>query len=231
MPAKRAKGSRRLKAKRVTRKARNSSDHQVVTRSTADGLSFIGAGPTLRTLPYQDLYRFDLIAPAVKRYSMSVGTSPIVDLINFQVSDLPQIATFQALFDQYRIKNVVVYFKTQATQVYWGNSSGDVPSCTTAIDYNDNSTDLAPAVQFQTAVTNPMTTTFVRALQPRTAVPVYNGITTSAYMMGEKDAWLDLNFPSIPHYQLVVNIGSTSIDNQFVYVVDVLYTVEFRTVL
>jgi len=222
---------RRSKAKRsVPRKMKNSSDHQVITRSTADGISFVGAGPTLRTLPYQEIYRFDLIAPAVKRYSMSVGVSPIVNQLNFQVSDLPQIATMQSLFDQYRIKNVVVYFKTQATQVYWGNSSGDVPVVTTAIDYNDNGTSV-PAIDYQTAVTNPMTTTFVRALQPRTAVPVYNGIGASAYMMGEKDAWLDLRYPAIPHYQLLIDIGSTSIDNQFVYVVDVLYTVEFKSVL
>jgi len=221
---------RKGKKRAGTRGLRNSSDIQMITRNTNDGSSYVGPGPSLRTLPYQDVYRFDLIAPAVRRYAMNVGLSPIVDLINFQVSDLPQISTFSNLFDQYRILRVLTYFKNTATQTYFGNSSGDVPSVTTAIDYNDNSAILTPAVNFQTAVTSPMTTSFVRNLVPRTAVPVYNGVS-SAYQMGDVGSWLDLRYPSVPHYQLVVNIGTTSIDNQFVYTVDVLYTVEFRTVI
>lgn len=202
---------------------------QAITRATKDGLSFVGPGPSLRTTPYMDIYRFDLIAPSVKRYAMSVGVSAITDRINFQISDLPQISTFANLFDQYRIKQVVVSFTAKATQVYWGNSSGDVPKVVTAIDYNDNSSALAPAIQFQSALTLPMTTSFVRSFSPRVAIPVYNGVT-DAYQMGPKDAWIDMRYPSVPHYQLLVEVGNTSIDNQFVYNVDVLYTVEFRVV-
>lgn len=210
---------------------RSAPDFQAITRATPDGQSFVGPGPSLRTTPYQEIYRFDLIAPGVKRYGMNVGASAIVDYLNFQVNDLPQISTFRNLFDQYRIRNVVVAFKAQATQTYTGNSSGDVPSITTAIDYNDNSAAGIPAVEYQNAVTNPMTTSFVRSLQPRTAQPVYNGALSTAYLMGNKDLWIDLAYPQVPHYQLIVNIGTTSIDNQFVYSVDVLYTVEFKNVL
>jgi hypothetical protein len=202
---------------------------QVITRATPDGASFPGMCPAIKCVPYQKIYKFDMLAPAVKRYSMSVGASAIVDVINFQLSDIPQYATFTSLFDQYRIKSVVVAFKTSATQTYWGNSSGDVPLITTAIDYNDNSSAGVAASDFQTAVTNPFTTSFSRTLSPRTAVPVFNGVT-NAYQMGAKDAWLDTTYTGVPHYQLVVNSNTTSIDNQFVYTVDVLYSVEFCNV-
>ncbi len=218
------------KAKEKQRKTNGlaTSTSQKITRLTADGASFIGSAPTARLLPYQRVYKFDMLAPNVKRYSLSVGASAIVDTINFQISDIPQVATFTGLFDQYRIKQVVVIFRTVGTQTYWGNSSGDVPVITTAIDYNDNGGSVQ-AADYQTAVTNPFTTSFCRVFSPRTSVPVYNGVT-SAYMMGSKDAWLDTTYPSIPHYQLVVNSNTTSIDNQFVYVVDVMYSLEFANV-
>ncbi len=226
----RKKGARNAPRRRMPRPTRTMPIAQQITRATPDGASFIGSAPSLRATMYNSVYTFDLIAQEVKRYVVNVGVSPIVDTINFQISDLPQITTFSALFDQYRIKHVVASFRSTATQVYWGNSSGDVPTITTAIDYNDNFAAAVPAKEFSTAVTLPMTTSFVRALTPRTAVPVYNGVT-SAYMLGPLDAWLDITYPAIPHYSIVVNTGTTSIDNQFVYIVDVIYTIEFRAVV
>jgi len=161
---------------------------------------------------------------------MSVGISPIVDLLNFQLSQVPQYSTFTSLFDQYRIVSVVAVFKVKATETYIGNSSGDIPHCRTAIDYNDNSGTLSPAVDYQTCVDVPMTTSFCRKLVPRWASPVYRGISGSGYVMGSPRAWLDSQYPDVPHYQIVVNIDNTSLDNQFVYEVDVLYTVQFQTV-
>jgi expansin (peptidoglycan-binding protein) len=159
---------------------------------------------------------------------MSVGVSPIVDQINFQASDIPNISSYTSLFDQYRIVTVSAIFKPRATQLYTGNSSGDVPWITTAIDVNDNSVNLVPADRYQSALSTQMTTAFVRRLVPKTAVPVYNGLT-SAYMQG-RSGWLDCGYTAVPHYQLVVNIGATSLDNQFVYEVDVLYTLQFKLV-
>lgn len=207
---------------------RNVSRIQICNRQTPDGASFIGI-PTIRPTVYQRVYRFDLLAPAVKRYSMTVGVSPIVDYINFQLTDIPDYTQYTALFDRYRIKGVTVVFKNRGTQVYWGNSSGDVPYCTTAIDYNDNASAGVPADRYQTVVTTQMTTSFSRKLVPQKAVPVFNGVS-SAYVSGRNDQWIDAAYPGVPHYQLVVNIGATSIDNQFVYEVDVLYTIEFDTV-
>lgn len=216
---------------RVNNKKKNGNGQEVlqsVNRNTSDGASFISI-PTMRCLSFQRLYKFDLIARAVKRYSMSVGTSPILDYLNFQISDIGNIAEYTALFDQYRIKKVVVMFIPRATQVYWGNSSGDVPYVQTAIDYNDNSSAGTTPSEYQSCVTTQMTTTFVRSFTPRFAAPVFNGVT-SAYVQGPTTGWLDTTYTSVPHYQLVVSVGSTSLDNQFVYEVDVLYSLEFKTV-
>lgn len=213
--------------KRNNRRRRNEV-LQVVDRSTPDGASFVSI-PSLRALTYQRVYKFDLIARNVKRYSMTVGVSPILDYLNFAINDISNIGEYTALFDQYRIVQVVAMFIPRATQTYIGNSSGDVPFVQTAIDYNDNSaTGTAPS-EYQSCVTTQMTTAFVRRLTPRYAVPVYNGVT-SAYVQGPKDGWIDATYNNVPHYQLVVSIGATSLDAQFVYEVDVLYSLEFKTV-
>jgi len=206
----------------------NAPVFQVVTRMTPDGASFISP-PSVLGLPHQKVYKFDLLAAGVKRYSMSVGVSPITDYINFQISDIPNIGEYTRMFDQYRIRSVSVVFLNKGIQQYIGNSSGDIPYVTTAIDYNDNSSGGVSPTEYQSVQTCPMTTSFVRKLTPRTAVPVYNGVS-SAYLMGPADAWLDTSYASIPHYQLIVGIGATSIDAQFVYQVDVLYQLEFTTV-
>ncbi len=197
-----------------------------VSRATPDGFGFVGV-PTIRLTTYQRTYRIDMLARQVKRYSMSVGTSAIQDVINFQLSDIPQASTFTGLYDQYRIQKVVVIFRSIGTTQNIGNSSGDVPTISTAIDYNDNAGS-TPAEDYQSCVTTSMMTSFVRSFTPKTAMPVFNGVT-SAYVQAPM-LWIDCAYPAVPHYQLVVNVGTTSLDQQFVYSVDVLYMLEFKSV-
>lgn len=202
---------------------------QQVTRNTPDGASFVSP-PSLKTVPHQSIYTFDMTVRSFKRYSMNVGVSPIVDYVNFSLSDIPDYTSFTAMFDQYRVVGVTCLFRNAGTQVYTGNSSGDVPYIQTAFDYNDASTAGKPAESYQSCLTSPITASFSRRFAPRMAMPVYNGVS-NAYVMGSNQLWLDAAYPSVPHYQLVVNIGATSIDNQFVTALDVLYTVQFKTLM
>jgi len=212
-----------------TRRNRRSGRNviQNVTRNTPDGASFI-VPPSIKPVPHQSVWTVDLMAREVQRYSVSVGVSPLQTQMNFSLNQLPQSTVFTNLFDQYRILSVTVLFRVIGTTVYTGNSSGDLPYISTAIDYNDNSSALKPAINYQSCVTTSMITSFSRKFSPRTAIPVYNGVT-QAYQQGNIASWIDTQYPSVPHYSLVIDLGSTSIDNQFVYSVDVLYTVQFKT--
>lgn len=199
-----------------------------VTRFTADS-TVLPYQTGIASIPFQRMYRYDLLAREAHRISVSVGVSPATYYWNFALNQIPNVSEYTALYDAYRIKQVVVYFRPAATQVYTGNSSGDVPTITTALDYNDNSTAGVDPTEYQTAMTCQMTTAFARKLSPRTAIAIYNGVS-NAYIQGSPNQWIDCGYPAVPHYQLIVQTGSTSIDNQFVYIVDILYTLEFKTV-
>jgi len=199
----------------------------VVTRNSADGLALEGM-PSLRATPAQPLYKYDLMVEQWKRYSMNVGVSPIRDYISFSLAQIPGIQNFLNIYDFYRIRKVVCLFKVLGTQVYWGNSSGDVPRIAVAIDYNDGTSTGAPAQSYQNCFVSTMTGNFVRSFSPRTALALYNGSLSTAYIEGKPNQWIDTNYPAVPHYGLVIDIGATSIDNQFVIGLDVLFCLEFK---
>jgi len=220
--------SLKLKQKKSTR-SRRSQKINVLNQYSPDGGSF-DLMPSLRVAQHQDIYTFSLCVPAWKRFAMSVGVSEIMSYDNFTLADVQNYQQFTDIFDMYRIRSVQVLFKVVGTQMYWGNSSGDIPQVSTAFDYNDGSSSGAHPKGYQTCLTTVATTSFNRRFSPRTAQQVYYNATSSGYKAGKVTDWLDTSYPAIPHYQLVTNITPTSIDNQFVYEVDVIYTIDFKQV-
>lgn len=204
-------------------------NHGSANIQSPDGEVFT-TNPSLRATQNQVVHKYNLIVQQWKRYSMSVGVSPITDSISFSLSQIPGIQNFLNIYDFYRIRQVVVLFKVVGTTNYIGNSSGDIPRVGVAIDYNDNTSTGAPAESYQNCVSTNMITPFVRRFSPRTAIGLYNGSLSTAYIQGRPDQWIDTNYPAVPHYGLVINIGSTSLDAQFVYAVDVLFQLEFKDV-
>jgi len=211
------------------RRGRKTSKINVLNQYSPDGGSF-DLMPSLRVAQHQEVYTFSLCVPAWRRFAMSVGTSEILSHDNFMLSDIQNYSQFTDIFDMYRIRSVQVLFKVVGTQMYWGNSSGDIPQVSTAFDYNDGTASAAHPKGYQTCLTTVATTSFNRKFSPRTAQQVYYNSTLSGYKAGNITDWLDTAYPSIPHYQLVTNVTPTSIDNQFVYEVDVIYTVDFKQV-
>jgi len=218
----------KLTQKKSTRSRRNQKIN-VLNQYSPDGGSF-DLMPSLRVAQHQEIYTFSLCVPAWKRFAMSVGVSEIMSYDNFKLSDINNYQQFTDIFDMYRIRSVQVLFKVVGTQMYWGNSSGDIPQVSTAFDYNDGSSSGAHPKGYQTCLTTVATTSFNRRFSPRTAQQVYYNATSSGYKAGKVTDWLDTSYPAIPHFQLVTNITPTSIDNQFVYEVDVIYTVDFKQV-
>jgi hypothetical protein len=197
----------------------------MITANTRDGETF-PLYASVVTHPLQRVQTFELLALSVKRYAMSVGISAIKDEITFSLNQISNYSEYTALYDMYQIRKVVVYFKSVGTVIYTGNSSGDLPKVRTAIDYNSNTANV-PLSQYSTCNSTIMTTNFARTLRPRASSTIYNGVT-SAYALAPLNTWFDCVYPAIPHYSLQVEIDTTSIDNQFVYDVDVLFVLAFK---
>jgi len=123
--------------------------------------------------------------------------------LNFELSNLDNVANLQAVWDQYRIDAVTVTIKPQ------NNAIGMVTNSTTTlvdfysvIDY-DNSTALgsvAAARAYDNCVIQSPAESCSRTFVPRIAVAAYSGAFTSFANMPPE--WLDSASPNVAHYGL-----------------------------
>lgn len=126
----------------------------------------------------------------------------------FQLGDLPQVSTFSALFDAYRINAVKVTFSpvTNTQSVATTTSAGATSAAVTqdletVIDYDDSTvltaeTDL---FQYESYKTTPFNRIHSRYLKPKLSEVVYK---TSGALMGYGQAhkWVDIANTDVAHY-------------------------------
>lgn len=124
----------------------------------------------------------------------------------FQLSDLPSVGDFTALFDHYAVEQVD--FEINCLQNAAGATSNatSMPTITYVPDFDDATVPTGASVisAYQRAKTwtfkgsgNPLKF----SIKPRVAIPVYNGMT-SAYAAGPDGANLNLAYTGVPHYGL-----------------------------
>jgi hypothetical protein len=175
---------------------------------------------SLRASPQGDRsLRLETVVPFASAFSTSasVVTSKVY---TFQLSDIANATSLSALFDQYRILGVQVLLSPRET------TQSELLDFTTAIDFDGSAS--APTAnsiqQYSTALTCSTNQQQLRSFRPMWANQVYN--TTTAYSAGPANQWLDLAYPSVPHYGLLVFIGVTP--SVFDFRVDIKYTYEVR---
>jgi len=125
--------------------------------------------------------------------SVVVGTS-----YYFALSQIDQYASFQTVFDQYRIKMVeVTFIPGSNSQVTAANNQG---LFTTVIDYDDASTltTVGQALDFSNSLTGEGFQTQRRVFIPHSAVASYSG--SFASYQNEVDQWQDAQYPNVQHY-------------------------------
>jgi len=153
--------------------------------------------------------------------------------MTFQVSDLQENGAFLIMWSEYRIKKVELMFRPmfRANNVL---QQGTILIPQILVAFDPGSTASPVSVhdyqRYAGLVTQDDSQSFSVACSPRIAQPVYDGVITSAYSVGERTTWLQTVQPSIPHYSVHVAVtGSGTLAGPFQqWNVMVRYTLEFR---
>lgn len=133
---------------------------------------------------------------------------------SFQLSDLPDYADFQDLFDLYRIDYVEVTMYPSATEVLPTTSLPFVPvRIITVIDLNSSNSfaSFNQARDFESSKVHLMTKTSTRAIKPRYISVCENDASASVFG-GSGTGWLNTSVPNVPHYgyRYAIEQASTS---------------------
>lgn len=152
--------------------------------------------------------------------------------LTFQVSDLQENGAFLIMWSEYRIKKVELMFRP----MFRANSVGLqgqilIPQIFVAFDpaSSISPVSLAEYQRYSGLVVEDDSQSFAVAFTPRVAQPVYDGIITNAYSVGDRP-WLQTAQLSIPHYSVHVAVsGSANVAGPFQeWNVTTRYTLEFR---
>jgi len=158
--------------------------------------------PTPLAMPFRRTIEF----PSYGLGSIDAGGS-----YSFQLSDLPNYTEFTNLFDRFCIDSVdVVWTLVKHT------SGQPWPTLWFSKDYEDAVAPTFSGIQQRENVEalafNDTKTKFVRRIKPRTAIALYNGVTSS-YAVGPASTWINTAYSGTPHYGYkfwLENYNSTS---------------------
>jgi len=155
----------------------------------------------------------------------SSTSNPIFGSVSVSASQIDQIASFQTIFDQYRIDQVEVWLTPQISASV-SNATGMLY---TVIDYDDasNLTTLGQAQDYATCVTGPAKNGHFRRFVPHMAMAAYGGSLFNAYT-NVRPQWIDMASPAVPHYGVKVALSTASAI--YVYDLTIRLSVSFRCV-
>jgi len=176
--------------------------------------------PMLRSgdnLPYR-ISQF-LVASTLFSTSTSINT---FGSANFILNNLDNIASFQNLFDQYRISEIEVWLEPNGEFV---NSGGFLY---TLVDYDDSTvlTSLTSTADFPNVLVSNSTDGHYHRFTPHVAVAAYSGTFTSFTNVAAP--WIDTSSPSVQHYGIKAACSVTA--SSIGIVIRSRYHIEFRNV-
>jgi hypothetical protein len=128
--------------------------------------------------------------------------------VSFKLTNLPQQTTFTALFDQYRIDEIELWFEPQVIDVVLTTAPAKIYS---AIDYDDAGTPSSINAMMQYTNCNIGSASqghYVR-FRPHVAIAAYGSGAFSSYS-NRSAMWIDAGSPSVEHYgfKAVIPIGT-----------------------
>jgi len=155
----------------------------------------------------------------------------------FSLQDLDQVASFTAVFDQYRIDRVVMQVKTRNNLLSFnttGAANATPPQTYWVIDRDDSSvlTTLAQARQYDNVQEATAMDHVEIDLEPSVTPAIYAAGAFSGYGITRTGVWLDCNNVSIPHYGVKWAISELTAAATDTYYWDCFfyYYVSFRNV-
>jgi hypothetical protein len=190
---------RRARQTKTPRK--NISDSlQSSTKSVNKSWNIQSQSPPHRSLTNADapVYRVSHIYDA-GTFITSSASVPVLLAQNFQITSMPNISSYQAIFDQYRITRIECWI--EATQTNTGGHSGKLLS---VVDFDDsNAVGSLAAMQEYPAVIEGFSSTLghYHSWQPHVAIGAYGGGVFASYA-NEASPWIDLGSITVEHYGL-----------------------------
>lgn len=140
---------------------------------------------------------------------IQLSSGPIAFSLPFIFTDLNQSSTFSALFDQYKIRCVVLRFWPAVIQTTSNNSADTVQGQTffaTCLDYDDatNPTSLAQIQSYENCQNWPVLSTrskpLKRVIRPHVAFGMPNSANTIVTAGNRRSSWIDCAQAGIPHF-------------------------------
>jgi hypothetical protein len=155
--------------------------------------------------------------------SVAVATFSV---FNFTLANLDQVASFQTLFDQYRIAKIE--FATVPRMTGAPTATTNTALFASVIDYDDATAlgTFEAATDYQSVLTSSGSDGHFRTFIPHCAIAAYSGTFVS--YANVPAPWIDCASPGVIHYGIKTAWGITD----SVYVMDALFrvTLEFRNV-
>jgi len=181
-----------------------------------------------------DLNRIYRFRQCCSRGQITSATSGIETEANlyFTLNDLPQVATFTALFDQYKFEKVEITLWPRANMNPSGASNATTQgTLITAIDL-DNITSLSANPdalrQFGTCIETMGYERQWRVFKPNIALATYAGAFTS--FANASQQWIDSASPTVQHYGFRIMLANTGSANDMTFDVRCVYHLAFRNV-
>lgn len=171
----------------------------------------------------------DRIYPFTQSYvGPNILSGPVeVDFaISVALSSLPNAASFEVIFDKYRIRQVRVKFLPFATEavVTSGTTAGPLY---TVFDYDDATlTAISQLVQYDNLKMSPIGTFFERTFTPKVAIAAYSGAFTS-FGQAPSTQWIDVASPGVIYYGLKGAVPGSTIGSTILWNTVVTLELEF----
>lgn len=154
----------------------------------------------------------------VRKYrlaNLNLGTGNDFSIANdFQLTYLPNVTEFTALFDAYRINLVTVRFDWSRNDASSAGGVVNAPIMYNVLDKDDNNSlaALSDALQYGNCQTHNFATssTYIRSFVPCVAAATYRSAVSTAYSRKSRQ-WVDVAQVDVPHYGMKywVNIAGT----------------------
>jgi len=156
-------------------------------------------------------YRFSQQVPEVTILTTSTTLATFA-ATSFKLSDLDQVSSFQAVFDQYIIDEVEVWIENVDAHL----TSQNAGNLYSVIDYDDANvlSTTASACDYTNVLGTSADASHYRKFRPHVAVAAYSGAFTSFANM--ESQWIDMASPAVQHYGLKLACTATTGVQSFV---------------
>lgn len=157
--------------------------------------------------------------------------------IKFLLSELPQVGSFTALFDAYKISKVVVKLVPMISQVQQPASVALVGTSTehmnTVIDKDDSTplSNISDALQYETFKQTPGYKYHKRAFVPAVSMQAFKTSGTTIGFVQKKQQWIDIAYTDVEHYGMkgvVQDFGTSNV--QMSWKIYVTYYISMKQV-